>query len=46
MAADGGRERDAVHRMNTGYTAWGARKSVLSNIGYIGIRPTSVYTKV
>ena len=31
VAADGGCERDAVHRMNEGYRAWGALKSVLSN---------------
>ena len=32
-AADGGCERDVVHRMNEGYRAWGALKSVLSNRG-------------
>ena len=31
MAADGGCERDVVHRMNEGYRAWGALKIVLSN---------------
>ena len=31
MAADGGCEREVVHRMNEGYRAWGALKSVLSN---------------
>ena len=31
MAADGGCERDVVHRMNEGYRAWEALKSVLSN---------------
>ena len=31
MAADGGCERDVVHRMNEGYRAWGALISVLSN---------------
>ena len=31
MAADGGYERDIVHRINEGYRAWGALKSVLSN---------------
>ena len=31
MAADGGCERDMVHRINEGYRAWGALKSVLSN---------------
>ena len=31
MAADGGCERDVVHKMNEGYRAWGALKSVLSN---------------
>ena len=31
VAADGGSERDVVHRMNEGYRAWGALKSVLSN---------------
>ena len=33
MAADGGCERDVVHRMNEEYRAWGALKSVLSNRG-------------
>ena len=33
MAADGGCERDVVHRMNEGYRAWGAVKSVLSDRG-------------
>ena len=37
MAADGGCERDVVHRMNEGYRAWGALKSVLSNRG-LGIK--------
>ena len=37
VAADGGRERDVVHRMNEGYRAWGALKSVLSNRG-LGIK--------
>ena len=37
MAADGGCERDVVHRMNEGYRAWGALKSVLSNKG-LGIK--------
>ena len=33
VAADGGCERDVVHRMNEGYRAWGALKSVQSNRG-------------
>ena len=33
VAADGGCERDVVHRMNEGYRAWGALKRVLSNRG-------------
>ena len=37
MAADGLCERDVVHRMNEGYRAWGALKSVLSNRG-LGIK--------
>ena len=37
MAADGGCESDVVHRMNEGYRAWGALKSVLSNRG-LGIK--------
>ena len=37
MAADGGRERDEVHRMNEGYIELGALKSVLSNRG-LGIK--------
>ena len=32
-AADGGCEMDVVHRMNEGYRACGALKSVLSNKG-------------
>ena len=36
-AADGGCERDVVYRMNEGYRAWGALKSVLSNRG-LGIK--------
>ena len=35
VAADGGCERDVVHRMNEGYRVWGALKSVLS---YRGLR--------
>ena len=31
VAADEGCERDVVHRVNEGYRAWGALKSVLSN---------------
>ena len=37
MAADGGCERDVVHRMNERYRAWGALKNVLSNRG-LGIK--------
>ena len=37
VAADGGREMDVVHRMNEGYRAWGALKSVLNNRG-LGIK--------
>ena len=33
VAAHGGCERDVVHRMNEGYRAWGALKTVLSNRG-------------
>ena len=33
VAVDGGCERDVVHRMNEGYRAWGALKSVLSTRG-------------
>ena len=53
VAADGGCEKDVVHRMNEGYRAWGELKSVLSNRG-LGIKdkkclyegeivPTSLY---
>ena len=31
MAADGGCEREVVHRMSVGHNAWGALKSVLNN---------------
>ena len=37
VGADGGCERDVVHRMNEGYRAWGVLKSVLSNSG-LGIK--------
>ena len=37
VAADGGCERDVVHRINEGYRAWGVLKSVLSNRG-LGIK--------
>ena len=43
VAADGGFERDMAHRMNEGYRAWGALKSVLRNRG-LG-RPRSVYMR-
>ena len=33
VAAEGGCERDVVHRMNEGDRAWGALKSVLGNRG-------------
>ena len=33
VAAGWGCERNLVHRMNDGYRAWGALKSVLSNRG-------------
>ena len=33
VAADGGCERDVVHRMNEGYGVWGALKSLLRNRG-------------
>ena len=33
VAADEGCERDVVHRINEGYRAWGALKSVQSNRG-------------
>ena len=32
VAADGGCERNVVHRMNEGYRAWGGLKCVLMNI--------------
>ena len=31
VAADGGCERDVVHRMNEGYRTWGVLENVLSN---------------
>ena len=37
VAAEGGCERDVVHRMNEGYRAWRALKIVLSNRG-LGIK--------
>ena len=44
VAAGGGCERDVVHRMNEGYRAGGALKSVLSNRG-LGIKANNVYMK-
>ena len=35
MAADGGCEMDVVHRMNEGYRAWGALKTVLRNRRFV-----------
>ena len=32
VAADGGCERDVVHRMNEGYIEWGALKSLLKSV--------------
>ena len=37
VTADGGCERDVVHKMNEDYRAWGALKNVLSNRG-LGIK--------
>ena len=37
MEADGGCERDVVHKMIEGYRAWGEQKSVLSNRG-LGVK--------
>ena len=37
VAADGGCERDVVHRMNEGYRAWGALQSVLLSTRGLGI---------
>ena len=37
VAADGGCERDVVHRINEVYRVWGELKCVLSNSG-LGIR--------
>ena len=45
MAADGGCERDEVHRMNDGYRARGALKNVLSNRG-LGIKAKKCLYKV
>ena len=42
VSADGGCERDVVQRMNEGYRAWGALKSVLSNRG-LGIKAESFF---
>ena len=42
VAADGGCEREMVHRMNEGYRAWGELKSVLSNRG-LGIKAKKLW---
>ena len=44
MAADGGCERDLVHRMNEWKKVSGAMKNVLSNRG-VRIMPRSIYMK-
>ena len=44
MAANGGCERDIIHRMNEAYRALGTPKSVLSNRG-LGINSKSVDMK-
>ena len=44
VAADGGCERDMVHRINERYRAWGALKRVLSN-RILGIKAKSLYMK-
>ena len=36
MAANGGCERDEVHRINEGYRAWGVLKSVKNRV--LGIK--------
>ena len=41
VAADGGCERDGVHRMNEGHRTWGVLKSILSNRG-LGIKAKEV----
>ena len=46
VAADGGSDRDVVHRMNEGYRAWGVLKNELSNRG-LGIKAKkSLYEEV
>ena len=45
MAADGVCEKDEVHRMNEGYRALGALKSVRSNRG-LGIKVKCLYEGV
>ena len=45
MAADGGCERDVVHRMNEGYGALGVLKSVRNNRG-LGILAKCLYQGV
>ena len=34
VATDGGCERDVVHRINAGYRAWGALRSMVGNRRY------------
>ena len=46
MAADGGCEKDVVHRMNEGYRVWGALKSVLSNRGLVIMAKKCLYEGV
>ena len=44
MAADLGCDRDVIQRMNDGYRAWGALKSVRGNRG-LGIKAKKLYMK-
>ena len=46
IAADGGCERDVVHRMNEGYRAWGALKRVMGNRGLVIKANKSLYEVV
>ena len=46
VPADGGCNRDVVHRMNEGYRAWGVLKSVLSHSGLMIKAKTCLYEEV
>ena len=46
VAADGGCDRDVVHRINEGYRGWGAQEEVMSNRGRVIKAKKCLYEEV